>query len=110
RLVERDSPRLQARRQRIGEVQSRRGCRDRSLHLRKHGLIVASIALVWDPSDVGRQGHGATLVDRLVEHRSVKGEGERDLAILALGPNGGAELAEETALALVPEAHHVARR
>ena len=91
-------------------MQSRRRCRDRSLHLREHGLIVASITLVGGASDVGRQRHGAVFVHCLVEHRSVKGEGERDLAVLALGLDGGVELAEETDLALVPEAHHVARR
>src|SRR5262252_4318768 len=61
-------------------------------------------------TDVGRQRHGAALVDRLVENGPVKGEGERDLAALVLGFDGGVELAEETDFALVPEAHHVARR
>ena len=40
----------------------------------------------------------------------MKGESERDLAALALGLDGGVELAEETDFALVPEAHHVSRR
>src|SRR6516225_3408432 len=91
-------------------MQSRGRCRDRSLRLREDGLIVGSIALVGGATDVGRQRHGAALVDRLVEDGPVKGEGERDLAALTLGLDGGIELAEETDFALVPEAYHVARR
>src|SRR5262245_21061241 len=91
-------------------MQSRGRCRDRSLRLCEHGLVVGSVALVGGASNVGRQRHDAALIDRLVEDWPVKGEGERDLAAFGFGLDGGVELAEETDLALVPEAHHVAWR
>ena len=60
--------------------------------------------------DIGRQRHVAALGQRLVQHRAVEGERERDLAALAFGFDRGVELAEEAHFALVAEPHHVADR
>src|SRR4029453_18557694 len=91
-------------------MQSRGRCRDRSLRLCEHRLVVGSVTLVGRASNVRRQRHGAALIDRLVEDGPVKGKGERDFAAFGFVLDGGVELAEKTDLALVPEAHHVARR
>src|SRR5262249_60308180 len=91
-------------------MQSRGRCRDRSLCLCEHGLVVGSVALVGHASNVGRQRHGAALIDRLVEDGPVKGEDERDLAALGFVLAGGVELAEDTDLAPAPETHRGAPR
>src|SRR5262249_3574104 len=84
------------------------GCRDRALYMREDGLIVGSITLVRRPADIGRERHRTALLDRLIEHGAMEGEGERDLSALPFAFDGGIELAEKTDLTLVPEAHHVA--
>ena len=109
-LVQNDSPRDQARRERIGEVQSRGGCLDRARRLSEYRLVVSPIALVGRAPDVGRQRHGAALIDRLVQNGPMKCKRERDFSVFAFSFDGGIELAEEADLALVPEAHHVAGR
>src|SRR6516165_1633077 len=85
-------------------------CRDRALCMREDGLIVGSITLVRRPADIGRQRHRTALLDRLIEHGAMEGEGERYFSALPFAFDGGVELAEKTDLTLVPEAHHVACR
>ena len=96
----------------VGEMQPRGRRRDRSFVVREHGLIVGVVLRVGRTprGDVGRQRHVAALLDRLVEHRAVEREGERDLAAVALLLDGGVELAEEADLALLAEPHDVAGR
>ena len=93
-------------------MQARRGGRNRSLGLGEHGLIVAPVALIGRPSrgDVGRQRHGAPLLDGLIEDGSVKRERQRYLPALPLGFDGRIELAEKTKVAFGPEADDVAGR
>jgi hypothetical protein len=57
--------RRQSCKQTLGEVQSRGRRRHRAFELREHGLIVAPVALIGcaPRGDVGRQRHGAALVD-----------------------------------------------
>src|SRR5262249_37103778 len=76
--------------------------------MREYGLVVGPIALVGRAPDVGRQRHGTALVDRLIEHRPIKRNGERDFAVFALGFHGGIELTEKANLTLVPEPYDVA--
>src|SRR5262249_38722523 len=56
------------------------------------------------------QRHCTALLDRLIEHGAMEGEGERDLSALPFAFDGGIELAEKADLTLVPETHHVAYR
>ena len=92
------------------QARGRRG--DGAVLAREHGLIVGEVALVDGAAagDIGRQRHVAALRQRLVEHGAMKGEGERHLAALALGLDGGVELVEEAHPALAAETHHVADR
>src|SRR5262249_31262200 len=76
--------------------------------MREYGLVVRPIALVGRSPDVGRQRHGTSLVDRLIEHRHINRKGERDFAVFALGFHGGIELTEKANLTLVPEPYDVA--
>ena len=94
------------------EMQPRGRRRDRSFVMREHGLIVGVVLRIgWTPRrDIGRQRHVAAFLDRLVEHRPVEREGERDFAAVALLLDGGVELAEEADPALLAEPHDVARR
>ena len=85
--------RFDARDQLRGEMQpgGRRG--DRPLLVREHRLVVGAIGR-RDPSargDIGRQRRRADAVDRLVERRAVKGEGQSDLAVLAFRLDLGVE-------------------
>ncbi len=111
-LVERDPALREAGDEGVGEMQSRRRRGDRAFRLCEQGLIVDAVALIRRAArgDIGRQRHVATLLDRLVEHRTMEGESERHLAALALVLDRGVKLAEEADLAFLPEAHHVARR
>ncbi len=84
----------------------------RSIRVRKHGLVVSTVAFIRRAPgrDIWRQRHVAALFNRLVEHRPVEREGERHLAALALRLHGGIELPEEAHPALVAEPHDVAYR
>src|SRR5258708_7398849 len=73
-------------------------------------MIPRAIAPVGRAPDVGRQRHGAAIIDRLVQNGPMKCKRERDFPVFAFSFDGGIELAEEADLALVPEAHHVAGR
>ena len=110
--VHADAARLQPRHQIVGEMQSGGRRRDRAFVVREQRLVVGAVLVVGGAArrDVGRQRHVAALRDRLVEHRPVEREGQRHLAALAFGFHGRVELAEEAHLALVAEAHDVARR
>ena len=101
---------VRADKQSFGEVQSRGRRRHRAFELREHGLIVAPVALIGctPRGDVGRQRHGAALVDGLVEYRPVECERQRYFAALAFGLDGGVELAEEADVSFAPEAEQVA--
>ena len=105
-----DAARRQRGQESFGEVQSRCRRRHRAFELREHGLIVAPVALIGctPRGDVGRQRHGAALVDGLVEHRPVECERQRHFAPLAFGLDGGVELAEEADVSFAPEAEQVA--
>ena len=78
--------RLDALEQRRREMQTggRRG--HGAVFAREHGLIVGAVGGANGAArgDVGRQRRRAEPLDRLVERRAVEGEGERDLARLAL--------------------------
>ncbi len=91
-------------------MQSRGGRGHRPLLARKHRLVVGCVLIVRRAlaGDVGRQRRLAHLGDGLVERRSVKREGERHLAGLALRLHRGVELAEEADAALAAEADDVA--
>ena len=82
----------------------------RPLLAREHGLVVGRVALIDGAlaGDVGRQRRVAHLGDRLVERGTMKGEGERHLAGLALRFDGGVELSEEAHAPLAAEADDVA--
>src|SRR5262245_53316413 len=93
-------------------MQARRGRCDRAFIVREQRLVVGTILIIGGAArrDVGRQWHVTPLGDRLVEHGTVERERERDLPALALRLYARVELAEETDLALVAEAHGVADR
>ena len=109
-LVQADAARLQCLNDRVGEMQPRSRRSDRSLLAREHRLVVAAVLFVGRTAagDIGWQRHVAAFGKRLVEHRSVKGEGERDLAALPFRLDRGVELVEETHPALAGEAHDIA--
>ncbi len=90
------------------QARGRRG--DRTVFAGEHGLIVGEILRVDRAAagNVGRQRHVAALGQRLVKHRTVECERERDLAALAFGFYRGVELTEEAHPTLVAEPHHVA--
>jgi len=93
-------------------MQACRGSRDRALFRREHGLVVGRILLVGCAfrGDIGWQWWLAEIGNRLIEHRAMKRERQRDLAVDALGFDLGIEMAEQAYLALIAEAHLVARR
>src|SRR6516164_4078505 len=92
-------------------MQPRGWRRHRSLRAREHGLIVRAVALIRlaPRGDIGRQRHFATFLHGLIEYRPVERERQPHLPALAFLLYGRIELAEEADLALVAEAHHVAR-
>src|SRR5579862_6908487 len=108
--MERDAISGQRFNEAFGEVQSGSWRSDRSLVVRKHGLIIGTIARVGGAAarDIGRQWHVAALGERLIERGTVKCEGKSHLTTLAFGLNGSVELVEETNAAFAAETHHIA--
>src|SRR6516165_848491 len=96
-LVEGYPALLQARDQRIGEMQPGRGCGHRTFGVCEYGLIIQPITLVRLPSrcNVRRQRHGAAFAHRLIEDGSVERKSKHDLAPRLLFLDLRIELAEK---------------
>ncbi len=75
-LVQAHTATHQPRQQIIGEVQTRCGCRHRTLVVREQGLVVGLVLLVGRApgGDIGRQRHLAPLGNGLIQHRAMEGK------------------------------------